>query len=435
MDHALATLDCLGGHVDWSHGRPTIVPNGSGVDFGNGAGQKPLPFDARIVDGNLEVYGLGQSLIVTINDGQIDIDSGGLSSEWTEIRAIESESDAGVYYLCVYLNAANTDYTQEGNIRWSLLSASELVSETRKIPFMVRDLFDVKFSDKTITQHRRGFQHFNVTEGDSDALAFINNNTTNLKERSIERVLGGRLQIRNFNKAESTARIDPTGGSYDPTKTYLIVWDKQTGAIADTKYIMFDDLASYIENEIEPIGLDHEADVTGKLPEGLNEHYHLSEDQYDAIEGIILCDEEGCHVDHGKLNGLEDDDHPQYFKLDGRTGTDNDITVPTKITDETEAGEGAGALIVDGGIYAGNGVYAKSTNGYAGYFDGDVEVAGNHNVQTGFDYYHNEQQGVTTTNIVSGGIIAPPDSGGSIMEIDASDLQPTDKILVWRPSA
>jgi hypothetical protein len=31
MDHAWATLDVLGGHIDWSHGRPTIVtPSVSG---------------------------------------------------------------------------------------------------------------------------------------------------------------------------------------------------------------------------------------------------------------------------------------------------------------------------------------------------------------------------------------------------------------------
>ncbi len=30
MDNAWATLDCLGGSVQWNHGRPTIVPPGSG---------------------------------------------------------------------------------------------------------------------------------------------------------------------------------------------------------------------------------------------------------------------------------------------------------------------------------------------------------------------------------------------------------------------
>ena len=30
MDHAWATLDVLGGHVDWSHGSPTIVVEAGG---------------------------------------------------------------------------------------------------------------------------------------------------------------------------------------------------------------------------------------------------------------------------------------------------------------------------------------------------------------------------------------------------------------------
>lgn len=29
MDNAWATLDCLGGSVQWSHGKPTIMPPGS----------------------------------------------------------------------------------------------------------------------------------------------------------------------------------------------------------------------------------------------------------------------------------------------------------------------------------------------------------------------------------------------------------------------
>ena len=33
MDHAWATLDVLAGDVSWNHGRPTIVTNGSGIDF------------------------------------------------------------------------------------------------------------------------------------------------------------------------------------------------------------------------------------------------------------------------------------------------------------------------------------------------------------------------------------------------------------------
>jgi hypothetical protein len=33
MDNAWATLDCAGGYIDWDCGRPTIVPNGSGIDF------------------------------------------------------------------------------------------------------------------------------------------------------------------------------------------------------------------------------------------------------------------------------------------------------------------------------------------------------------------------------------------------------------------
>ena len=36
MDHAWATLDVLGGHVDWSHGSPTIV-----VEAGDGSGLPP----------------------------------------------------------------------------------------------------------------------------------------------------------------------------------------------------------------------------------------------------------------------------------------------------------------------------------------------------------------------------------------------------------
>jgi len=31
MDNAWATLDCAGGYIDWDCGRPTIVPNGSGI--------------------------------------------------------------------------------------------------------------------------------------------------------------------------------------------------------------------------------------------------------------------------------------------------------------------------------------------------------------------------------------------------------------------
>ena len=35
MDHAWATLDVLGGHVDWSHGSPTIVvERGDGLPAG-----------------------------------------------------------------------------------------------------------------------------------------------------------------------------------------------------------------------------------------------------------------------------------------------------------------------------------------------------------------------------------------------------------------
>jgi hypothetical protein len=58
MDNAWATLDCMGGYVDWHAGRPTIVPNGSGIDFDKWRGAIfPFNFELYTDDDGLRLRG------------------------------------------------------------------------------------------------------------------------------------------------------------------------------------------------------------------------------------------------------------------------------------------------------------------------------------------------------------------------------------------
>ena len=145
-------------------------------------------------------------------------------------------------------------------------------------------------------------------------------------------------------------------------------------------------------------------------------------------------------------------------------GTDDNIELATSgtgivdISGTTAAGAGAGALICDGGGYfaVGNYVdrgaasnagefrdgatYARlASTSYAASFafgteqvdicDGFDAISANSgriNSADGFSF--NGILGVTITNWTGGGIV----TGTDIVEIDASDLRATDKILVRR---
>ncbi len=127
--------------------------------------------------------------------------------------------------------------------------------------------------------------------------------------------------------------------------------------------------------------------------------------------------------------------------------------------DTTVAAAGDGAIDCLGGIYVGQGIYAvKDSANAAGFFtngtdevelvgigstaefnDGTNQVwifDGTHGIRaeghiradSGFAFYHGTNAGQSITNWFGGGILI----GGSIIEIQASNLQDTDKILVYR---
>jgi hypothetical protein len=383
----------------------TAQPTSQGFQIEvDGEGQQPLPFDARIVDGNLEVYGLGVANVVNHNAAAIPTGFIGPDPEWTDIGS----ATTGTYSLYVRMPTADDDYTNASNLQWTVATTPP-DGGTRNIPSLTRKLFTIT-SENEIVQHRRGAIGFNRKEGDSDAKTFAGSPSSwPTTQRSIES-RGDNFQIRNYFDA-SLNEISTDLDSDDRDLVTLICRDARDSADVDVKYLSINAIKTIIEQLIDFPYPDPPPDYDPEAPEqewsdwwGSHPH-NLLKDVQDQTVG----DDHRGGRDAATGLGEENDKHP-YIHANGDA---------TRNAMDGVIGDSSGGKSIEPDLRSLNG-----PSGDASVFWDDPGIE----VPDGKDYYHNAKQGVTVADWISGGILI----GSDIQEISASELLDTDKILVRR---
>jgi len=429
--------------IDWTAGRPTIVPYLS--EYGISSGGDNLPFDLRYngTDERMEIYITGgEDFSVS------DSDNGNLGDEKPVVMLFGHPVKR---WLSSELRSeADTNW-------WYLNGAMPTAGQTKYISVSLRALTATSGSPLDISESAGFGVHFNES-----ANLFWKNGADEWRQTTligtVENV-GGNYIINQFHRGihyismpyHDTRSVDINAGN-DKYKTKTIDLQSQvegsltlynfkngtapgTTTVSSLKFLVRDTSGSYKELAYldgshllgtADLPLDHEVntEITGLLGGDYTDgHWHLTLGEYDAITDSII----GGIMDHGTMPDVVDqtvgDDHRgnrtgaagileggttahpyvhangdetrNSMTSDAYIGDDsnlksiwpsgrelNDGTTGTvkwglrrlsggvwTVTDATAAGDGLGALLVGGGVYAGEGLFAsKNTSDAAGQF-------------------------------------------------------------------
>ena len=417
----------------------TAQPTERGFQIEVDSAESPFVFDVKIIDDNsdgvpdaIQVYGnTGGTKMAYLVGAPLVCSTAAISARTspgyatinTSLLGAMTDGDAVDVYFRIALGGVPADITSTETVRWEVVavdSATQYTDAFSKSRVIAR--ISLSGTQYTVTQLVRGAQSINARYTDSENYAKLGSNDA-YKTRSISDRNGdgsyGSLMLYDFRNNTPPEAPAPF------TNVTIVVRSLESDGITYIRYLSPIALYEWIGGQLSQIHNELEQIQGG---DALN-RWHLTLNQWTAVDGAV----EGTSIIHRLLGGLDADDHPQYFKRDGRTpATDNDITVVTKITDTTAAATaGTAALVVDGGVYAAKGVAAeKSTAMAAGDFRDGLKVAllgldvagrfystiddgvdlgdGTYGVNAGLinastAYYHNGTQGVTGDGF-SGGI-------------------------------